>query len=98
MEDRIVLFGAGATGRGHVGLLAWQAGFEMVFVDRKPELVQALIRAHRYTVKLFGGPRCQEIEVSGFWAYDHEQRRHIADAIVEAALVLTAVFDQNLAD
>ena len=54
MAEKIVVFGAGATGRGHVGLLAWQAGFEMVFVDKKPDLVDALRRAGRYTVKLYG--------------------------------------------
>ena len=42
MAEKIVVFGAGATGRGHVGLLAWQAGFEIVFVDKKPDLVEAL--------------------------------------------------------
>ncbi len=35
MTGKIVVFGAGATGRGHVGLLSWQAGFEIVFVDKE---------------------------------------------------------------
>ncbi|MBI4580009.1 MAG: hypothetical protein HY718_09930, partial [Planctomycetes bacterium] len=48
--------------------------------------------------KLVGGPRLQEIEVSGFRAYPHQERDRIADEIAGAALVLTAVFDQNLAD
>lgn len=97
MPDKIVIFGAGATGRGHVGLLAWQAGFEIVFVDKKPELVDALRRAGRYTVKLYGrGVR--EIEVGGYRTYFHEERQAIAEEVRDAALVLTAVFDQNLAD
>ena len=97
MPDKIVVFGAGATGRGHVGLLAWQAGFETVFVDKKPELVDALRRAGRYTVKLYGRG-VQEIEVGGYRTYFYEERRAIAEEIRDAALVLTAVFDQNLAD
>jgi mannitol-1-phosphate 5-dehydrogenase len=95
--SKIVLFGAGATGRGHVGLLAWQAGFEMVFVDQKPALVNALRSAGRYTVRLYG-ERSQEIEVGGFRAYHSEQRQEIAREIRDADLVLTAVFDQNLPD
>ena len=97
MPGKIVVFGAGATGRGHVGLLAWQAGFEMVFVDKKPELVDALRRAGRYTVRLYG-EKTQEISVSGFRVYHSQERQAIADEIRDAALVLTAVFDQNLAD
>jgi 3-hydroxyacyl-CoA dehydrogenase len=34
MNKKIIVFGAGATGRAHVGLLAWQAGYEIIFVDK----------------------------------------------------------------
>lgn len=97
MSDKIVVFGAGATGRGHVGLLAWQAGFKIVFVEKKPQLADALRHAGRYTVKLFGAGT-QEIEVTGYRTYFYEERQAIAEEIRDAALVLTAVFDQNLAD
>ncbi|MCZ7544284.1 MAG: hypothetical protein M5R40_12455 [Anaerolineae bacterium] len=97
MHKKIVVFGAGATGRGHVGLLAWQAGFEIVFVDTKPDLVARLQQSGRYKVRLYG-EECQEIEVSGFRVYHARDRQAIAEEIAGAALVLTAVFDQNLPD
>jgi mannitol-1-phosphate 5-dehydrogenase len=97
MSNKIVVFGAGATGRGHVGLLAWQAGFEIVFVDKKPELVDALKAAGRYTVNIYGSG-LQEIVVSGYRVYHSSDRQAIAEEIRDAALVLTAVFDQNLVD
>ena len=97
MADKIVVFGAGATGRGHVGLLAWEAGYRIVLVDKKRELVDALRRAGEYTVRLYGtAPR--EITVTGFRAYHHLQREAIAEEIRDAAMVLTAVFDPNLPD
>ena len=103
MSNKVVVFGAGATGRGHVGLLAWQAGCELVFVDQRPDLVACLQRAGRYVVRLYGhaassGQLYQEVSVYGFRAYHAEQRQAICDQIVDAALVLTAVFDQNLPD
>jgi len=97
MGDKIIVFGAGATGRGHVGLLAWQAGFEVVFVDRDKELVEALRRRKRYVVRLYGADR-REIRVAGWRIHGSEQRKTIAGEIADAALVLTAVFDQNLPD
>jgi mannitol-1-phosphate 5-dehydrogenase len=97
MSEKIVVFGAGATGRGHVGLLAWQAGLEVVFVDKKPDLAELLLRHGRYTVTLYGAGS-QEIAVSGFRVYHAEQRETVAREIADATLVLTAVFDQNLAD
>jgi mannitol-1-phosphate 5-dehydrogenase len=97
MAEKIVVFGAGATGRGHVGLLCWQAGFEMVFVDKKVDLADRLRDVGRYAVKLYG-ESAQEISVSGFRVYHADEREAIAEEIREAALVLTAVFDQNLPD
>jgi mannitol-1-phosphate 5-dehydrogenase len=97
MSNQIVVFGAGATGRGHVGLLAWQAGFEIVFVDKKPNLCRLLHDAKHYLVKVYGNG-CQQIDVAGYRVYHSLDRQAIADEIVDAAMVLTAVFDQNLPD
>ncbi len=97
-----MLFGAGATGRGHVGLLTWQAGYELVFVDKSPQMVDTLRKAGVYRVRLFGGGlaagQFDEITVSGYRILDSLEREAIAREIAGAALVLTAVFDQNLPD
>ncbi len=97
-----MVFGAGATGRGHVGLLCWQAGYHIVFVDRNAVLVDDLRKKGRYRVRLFGGEKppeeYKEITVDGFDIYHSEQRAEIVSEIMSADLVLTAVFDQNLPD
>ena len=49
-------------------------------------------------MKLFGGPQPQSIEVTGWRVYLHQERDAIAAEIVDAELVLTAVFDPNLPD
>lgn len=97
MVDKIVVFGAGATGRGHVGLLAWQAGYQIVFVDKNPDLVDTLRRSGRYTVRLPGG-KPREIVVTGYRVYHHLDREAVAEEIADTSLTLTAVFDQNLPD
>lgn len=97
MSGKIIVFGAGATGRAHVGLLAWQAGYHIVFVDKNPELVKILKGAGEYKVKLYG-KKSEEMTVKGFDIYFYMERESIADEIVDSDLVLTAVFDQNLCD
>ena len=97
MKPKVVVFGAGATGRGHVGLLAWQAGADLVFVDKNPEFVKALKQHGHYTVRLYGDPY-EEVEVRGYRVFHSEERQAIAKEIVEAVAVLTAVFDPNLPD
>jgi len=96
-QGKVVLFGAGATGRGHVGLLAWQAGLDLVLVDKKRDLIDSLNRSGRYTVTVHGETR-QSIEVTGFRAFHAADRERVAREIVDASLVLTAVFDRNLPD
>jgi mannitol-1-phosphate 5-dehydrogenase len=97
MSGKIVVFGAGATGRAHVGFLAWQAGYHIVFVDKNPELVKILKNAGEYKVKLYG-KKTEEITVTGFDIHYYEDREAIADEITDSDLVLTAIFDQNLHD
>jgi len=97
MKPKVVVFGAGATGRGHVGLLAWQSGADLVFVDKKSELVETLRKAGQYTVRLFG-EMYEEVKVTGFRVFHSEERQAIAQEIQDSIAVLTAVFDQNLPD
>jgi len=54
MAGKVVVFGAGSTGRGHVGLLAWQAGFELILVDSRRALADLLRDARAYRVRLLG--------------------------------------------
>ena len=94
----VVVFGAGATGRGHVGLLAWQAGAHLVFADTNERLVRALQQAGSYRVDIHDDRSCRQIVVKGADYLSASQREAVSRQIVEADLVLTSVFDQNLPD
>jgi mannitol-1-phosphate 5-dehydrogenase len=99
MSNKIVIFGAGAAGRGLVGLLFSRAGYEIVFVDIKDELVAVLREQGRYDVLMHGVAGGRETaEVGGFTLYHAADREAIAAEIASADLVLTAVFAQNLPD
>jgi mannitol-1-phosphate 5-dehydrogenase len=97
-KRKVVVFGAGATGRGHVGLLAWQAGAHLVFADTNEGLVRALQRAGSYRVDIHDGRTCRQIVVKEADYLSAAQREAVARQIVDADLVLTSVFDQNLPD
>lgn len=97
MQKSIVIFGAGSTGRAHIGLLAWQAGFNIIFVDKNKELIDALREAKKYQVRIYGEKE-EGITVDGFRVYYYLERDQIAQEIANACLVLTSVFAQNLPD
>ena len=98
-KNQVIIFGAGAAGKGLIGLLFSQAGYDVTFVDIKDDLVDRLRASGRYHVLLHGldgGQREQAVE--GFRILHAADRQAIAQEIAGAAFVLTAVFPQNLPD
>jgi len=95
MSGRILIIGAGATGRGHLGALCHEAGFDLTFVDRDRALVNALATAGKYTVTLHGeGERA--LVVDRFRALDVAEAAAVAAEFEQVSLVLTAVLPENL--
>lgn len=94
-RPRIVIIGAGATGRGQIGQLAHDAGFAITFIERRKDLVECLRRGRRYKVILVG-ETTREIEVSGFEILHADEFEACAQAIAEADIVATAVLPTNL--
>jgi mannitol-1-phosphate 5-dehydrogenase len=88
---KAVHFGAGNIGRGFVGLLLHEAGYEVVFADVDRPLIERLEAAERYTVREVG-PGARDHVVDRFRAIDSgvDASRLIAD-LETADLVTTAV-------
>jgi mannitol-1-phosphate 5-dehydrogenase len=88
---KAVHFGAGNIGRGFVGLLLHEGGYELVFSDVAAGLVDAINAAGAYTVHEVGdGGR--ETVVTGFRAINSaEDPQAVADEIATANVVTTAV-------
>ena len=95
LKGTIVIVGAGASGRGHVGQLASQSGYDLVFVDRDRGLVDALRDAGQYHVRLVG-PTTRDVTVTGFRAFHTDQPDLLYPVLCDSPTVLTAVCPQNL--
>lgn len=87
---RVVVVGAGKTGRGFIGRLLREAGQEITFIDRDQNLVHALNGAGSFSVHFFGNER-KAMEVSRFQAYTWENA-----SFQDAELILVSVGGQNL--
>ncbi|MGA7147853.1 MAG: mannitol-1-phosphate 5-dehydrogenase [Microbacterium sp.] len=88
---KAVHFGAGNIGRGFVGLLLHQGGYELVFSDVAAPLVDAINAVDEYTVREVGeGGR--DTVVTGFRAINSaEHADQVIDEIATANVVTTAV-------
>jgi mannitol-1-phosphate 5-dehydrogenase len=88
---KAVHFGAGNIGRGFVGLILHNAGYEVVFADVNAELIDALAATPSYTVHEVG-PDARDWTVDNYRALN--SRAAEADVVREVAnadVVTTAV-------
>jgi mannitol-1-phosphate 5-dehydrogenase len=91
---RIVIIGAGATGRGQLGQVAYSAGWSVTYIERDRGLVDALRRSGRFTVGL-AGETVVNVEVSDFQVF-HTLEKGASQAIEHADILATAVLPTNL--
>lgn len=88
---KAVHFGAGNIGRGFVGLLLAEGGYELVFSDVAAGLVDALNAAESYTVHE-AGPGGSDTIVRGFRAVNSAKDPDlVAGEVATADVVTTAV-------
>ena len=88
---KAVHFGAGNIGRGFVGLLLHEGGYELVFSDVAAPLVDAINAVDSYTVREVG-EGAKDTVVTGFRAINSaEHPDEVIEEIAGANVVTTAV-------
>src|SRR5690625_1205935 len=88
---KAIHFGAGNIGRGFIGLLLYQSGYETIFIDVNEELIEALNSRGKYKVVLAAEKSSEQIveNVSGINSQVNPEK--VVNAIVEADLITTAI-------
>ncbi len=97
VAKRLVLFGAGMTGRGQVAQLAYESGWDITLVDKDKGLVERLRKSGQYTVRLLGAGS-RDLVVKGFRTLNTSDTAALAGAVQAADLVVTSVLEPNLPD
>lgn len=88
---KAVHFGAGNIGRGFIGLLLYQSGYETTFIDINEQLINALNEKGKYKVVLAAEESTEQIveNVSGINSEMDQEK--VIEAIIEADLITTAI-------
>jgi mannitol-1-phosphate 5-dehydrogenase len=92
-----VIFGAGSVGRGFLGQLFSESGYEVVFVDIDEPLVDALARRGSYTLHLAGLEKVEDLTIGPVRAVNGLFTERIAAEVARASLLATAVGARVLA-
>lgn len=85
-----VHFGAGNIGRGFLGQLYWQSGWETVFVDVVDAVVAALNERGAYTLQVVD-EHCEALTIDRVRAIHGRDTEAVAEAIADCDLASTAV-------
>ncbi|MBE0696539.1 MAG: mannitol-1-phosphate 5-dehydrogenase, partial [Anaerolineaceae bacterium] len=87
-----VIFGAGNVGRGFIGQLYSQSGYEVTFVDVDEALIDTLQERGSYTIQLVDNDNAEQVMVSPVRALNSaRQKDAAAQALAKASLAATAV-------
>ena len=88
---RAVMYGAGNIGRGFIGQLFAEAGYEVTFIDVAEKIIAALNRDGRYPIRFLSNEGRCDIWVNGVRAINGSDTEKTAEAIAGADIMATAV-------
>lgn len=89
MMKTAIQFGAGNIGRGFIGALLAQAGYEVVFADVNAAVIDKLNQDHSYTVHVMD-TQCYDQKITNVRGVDSTTPA-VIDELVAASIVTTAV-------
>ncbi len=92
---KVLVIGAGATGRGHVAQLAVESGCTVTFLDKDKALCALLKTSGEYAVRLVSG-RTRTVRISGYRVLHTSDTESLFSALNECSLIFTAVCPGNL--
>jgi len=88
---KALMFGAGNIGRGFLGQLFSESGYEVVFVDIDARIIAALNEQRSYWIRLVDNDRVEDVQVGPVRALHVENTEAVAEEVAEADIAATAV-------
>jgi len=86
-----VMYGAGNIGRGFIGQLFHDSGFEVVFIDVNSDVVDALNERKSYTQITVDGSKTEEREIQGVRAINGSDHSTVAREIADCEIMAVSV-------
>ena len=88
---KAIQYGAGNIGRGFIGQLFSQSGYEVVFVDVNKEMVEKINSDRSYPVRIISRNGNSDVIVENVRAVDGTDMESVSDEICDADLMATSV-------
>jgi mannitol-1-phosphate 5-dehydrogenase len=85
------MYGAGNIGRGFIGQIFVQSGYELIFIDVDNNLVETINRERCYPIRILDNEKTEDILIKGVSAINGNNKEKVIQVIVEADIMATAV-------
>ena len=91
MTKSAVMFGGGNIGRGFIGQLLSESGYEVTFIDVDAELLDAMNKNHKYHLQTVSNEGVKDYWVGPVKAVNSNDKEAVAAAVAKADIGATAV-------
>ncbi len=88
---KAVMYGGGNIGRGFIGMLLSNSGYEVTFVDVVDAVIENLNKNHSYPVRIIRTEGHEDIRVQNVCAVDGKDPAAVAESIANTDIMATAV-------
>ena len=86
-----VMYGGGNIGRGFIGALLSQSGYEVTFIDVAEPVVNALREKHEYPVRYVSSAGHEDVIIRNVTAVNGNDSDAASEAIANCDIMATAV-------
>lgn len=88
---KAVMYGAGNIGRGFIGQLLSESGYDVSFIDVNMQVIDAINQRGEYTIEILENESNREVQVKNVYGVNGMDADAVATAIAEADVMATAV-------
>ena len=88
---KAVMYGGGNIGRGFIGALLSQSGYQVTFIDVAEPVVKALSENHQYPVRYVSTDGHEDVMIEHVTAVNGNDQEAAAEAIASCDIMATAV-------
>ncbi|MBP1040055.1 mannitol dehydrogenase [Vagococcus sp. BWB3-3] len=94
----VMVIGAGRLGKGFVGETFYNAGWQISFLDKDPQVIAALKKTGSYNVKVHTTDQVFTNKITGYQAFETIITPELTSSFLEADLLMCPLYPEDFAE
>lgn len=94
---QILIVGAGKEGKGTIGDMFHEAGWQLTFLDKDPQVIENLNSQGYYTLTCYYQDHTETRRIDGYRAYSASKEYDVLEAVINADLIALCLYPEDIA-